>query len=110
MISLLPAFAFCYLSLGSAAVGHGAEPLQAPFFRSVDLDIGQSRKVTLADGTTVTVKLLEIREKRDPVRQALRGADVTVEVNGVRGVLPCATHHLPTRLSGIRIDCPVVKG
>lgn len=64
----------------------------------------------LADGTTATVKLLAVKEKRDPVRAAVRGAELSVEVNGVRGVLPCATYNLPTPLGGVRIDCPVIKG
>ncbi|MFV1966283.1 MAG: PKD domain-containing protein [Pirellulaceae bacterium] len=81
-----------------------------PMFQSVDLDIGQSRKVALANGTEVTIELVGIKEKRDPVRQALRGAEVTVEVNGVRCVLPCATYHLPTEVGGVRVDCPVVDG
>jgi murein DD-endopeptidase MepM/ murein hydrolase activator NlpD len=89
----------------------GAESLDnAPLFQSVDLDIGDARELTLADGTTVAVKLLGITENRDSVRDALRGAEIAVEVNGVRGVLPCATYHLPTALGGVRIDCPVIKG
>lgn len=85
-------------------------PLLSPLVRSVDLDVGQSRKVTLSDGTAATIKLLTVKENRDPVRNALRGAQVTVEVNGVRGIIPCATYHLPTVLGGVRIDCPVIKG
>ena len=101
---------FCCLLLSNLLGRADEEPSLEPLFRSVDLDIGQSREVTLADGTTATVKLLGIREQRDPVRDALRGAEVTVQVNGVDGVLPCATYNLPTELGGVRIDCPVIKG
>ena len=100
----------CCALLVPALSGASDEPRIKVLFESVDLDPGQSREVTLADGTKVTVKLLGVKEHRDPVRTALRGADVTVEVNGVRGVLGCATYHLPTELGGVRIDCPVVKG
>jgi murein DD-endopeptidase MepM/ murein hydrolase activator NlpD len=88
----------------------GEESRIEPLFRSVDLDIGQTREVVLPDGTSATVKLLDVKELRDPVRDALRGAELNVEVNGVRGVVPCATYNLPTLLGGVRIDCPVVKG
>ena len=109
MKSPFGALAFCCLLFVSPAAG-GENPPEEPLFRSVDLDVGQSRQLRLADGTTVSLRLLEIKEKRDPVRNALRGAELTVEVNGVRGVLPCATYHLPTQLGGVRIDCPAIKG
>ena len=100
----------CFLSFASLSAVSGEESRLEPFFRCVDLDVGQSREVVLPDGTTATVKLLAVKEKRDPVRQAVRGAELSVEVNGVRGVLPCATYNLPTVLGGVRIDCPVIKG
>ena len=101
---------FCSLWFVSPPAIGGDKPLLDALFRSVDLDVGQSREVTLADGTMATIELLGVKEQRDPVRNALRGAELTVEVNGVRGVLPCATYHLPTELGGVRIDCPVIKG
>jgi len=100
---------FCLLFLTRPAI-RGMEPRLDALFRSIDLDVGQSRKVTLADGTMATCKLLGVKEIRDPVRKALRGAKVAVEVNGVRGDIGCATYHLPTELGGVRIDCPVIKG
>lgn len=102
------------LSFEAAAVGEETKPIDEsllkPLFESIDLNVGQTRTVTLDEGTTVTVKLIDIKEHRDGVRQAIRGADVTVEVNGERGTLGCATYHLPVELGRIRIDCPVVKG
>ncbi len=100
----------CLLLLASSSAIRGEEAPLEPLFRSIDLDVGQSREVVLPDGTTATVKLLAVEEIRDPVRDALRGAELTVEVNGVRGAIPCATYNLPTVLGGVRIDCPVVKG
>ena len=98
------------LSMMIASTVAGEEAPLVPLFRSVDLDVGQVRTVDLTDGTTATVKLLAVEEQRDAVRQALRGAELTVEVNGVEGTIPCATYNLPTTLGGVRIDCPVVKG
>ncbi len=100
---------YCLLSFVSPLLS-GEEVLLNPLFRSIDLDAGASRKVTLPGGTEATVTLLSVKGNRDPVRKALRGAEVSVDVNGVRGTIPCATYHLPTELGGVRIDCPVVKG
>ncbi len=101
---------FCILIFASLPLANGEEPPLDSLFQSVDLDVGQSREVVLRDGTKVTLRLLDLKEERDPVRDALRGAALTVEVNGVRGTIPCATYNLPTDLGGVRIDCPVVKG
>ena len=81
-----------------------------PLFKSIDLNVGETRTITLTDGSKATVKLLGVEEHRDSVRQALRRADVTVEVNGQRGTIACATYHLPVELGGVRIDCPTVQG
>ncbi|MFW6114426.1 MAG: PKD domain-containing protein [bacterium] len=88
----------------------GSQITLGPLFESVDLNVGDARTVTLEDGSTCAVKLIKIKEHRDPVRNALRGADVVVEVNGERKTLGCATYHLPVTVGGVRIDCPVVKG
>jgi len=102
------ASAVCILVLATMACGD--EKQVEPLFRSLDLNVGQSRTLHLPDQTSVTVKLLAIEEHRDPVRDALRGAALTVEVNGEHGTIPCATYNLPTELGGVRIDCPVIKG
>ncbi len=81
-----------------------------PLVRVVDLDIGETRQVTLHNGDKATVKLLELSEKRDSVRKAVRRAEVKVEVNGQKGTLISSTYHLPTVIGGVQIDCPVTKG
>lgn len=108
MKSVRPAFVLCLLLITSAVSGE-EQPLE-PLFRSVDLDVGQSQSMRLPDETTVIVRLLAVEEERDAVRQAMRGAKLTVEVNGTRGTIPCATYNLPTEIGGVRIDCPIVKG
>jgi hypothetical protein len=77
---------------------------------AVDLNIGEQAKVKMCDGKSATVKLLSVEEKRDSIRHALRGALVTVEVNGQKIALDCATYHLPVTVGGVQIDCPIVKG
>ena len=81
-----------------------------PLVRVVDLDVGQTREVALHDGTEATVTLLELTEKRDSVRNAVRKAQVKVEVNGNTASLVSSTYHLPTAMGGVQIDCPVTKG
>jgi murein DD-endopeptidase MepM/ murein hydrolase activator NlpD len=81
-----------------------------PLVRTVDLDVGQTSQVTLHDGTKATVTLLELTEKRDSVRNAVRRAEVKVKVNGQTVSLVSSTYHLPTDAGGVQIDCPVTKG
>lgn len=76
---------------------------------AVDLNIGQQATVKLCSGKTATVKLLDVKEQRDSLRRAVRGAEVKVEVNGKVVTLNCATYHLPVTVGGVQIDCPVIK-
>jgi len=92
-----------------AASAPAAEKI-IPLVRTVDMDVGQTQKVTLHDGTEVTVTLLELNEKRDSVRNAVRMAQVKVKVNGKTVTLISSTYHLPTTIGGVQIDCPVTKG
>ncbi|MCX6909637.1 MAG: neutral/alkaline non-lysosomal ceramidase N-terminal domain-containing protein, partial [Verrucomicrobia bacterium] len=77
---------------------------------AVDLKIGEQATVKLCNGKTATVKLLGVEEKRDSLRHAVRGAFVTVEVNGQKVTLDCATYHLPVNVGGVQVDCPITKG
>jgi murein DD-endopeptidase MepM/ murein hydrolase activator NlpD len=86
------------------------EPTRDPLVRTVDLDLGEAREVELCDGSRAEVKLLDLQETRDSVRQAVRRAVVTVAVNGERTDLAAASYHLPTTIAGVRIDCAVTKG
>jgi murein DD-endopeptidase MepM/ murein hydrolase activator NlpD len=81
-----------------------------PLVRTVDLNLGESADVTLADGKTVRVKLLDLQETRDPIRDALRLATVQVEVDGVPRTLESANYRLPQTVGAVQIDCPITKG
>jgi murein DD-endopeptidase MepM/ murein hydrolase activator NlpD len=85
-------------------------PSRSPLVCSVDLDIGESRSVTLCNGTKAQVKLLAVDEVRDPVRSAIRQAQVKVEVNGRSVDLTSATYHLPVTVVGVQVDCPITHG
>ena len=56
------------------------------------------------------MKLLDLKETRDGLRQAVRRAEVQVEVNGVRGSLVSANYRLPILVGGVhQIDCPITR-
>lgn len=85
-------------------------PSIEPLFRTIDLNIGQQAEVKLCDGTSATVKLVALEERRDPVRDAVREARVTVEVNGKQATLASAYYRLPVVVGGVQIDCAATKG
>ncbi|MFK8115266.1 MAG: amidohydrolase family protein, partial [Rubripirellula sp.] len=82
----------------------------SPLMQVVDLSIGESQSVQLNDGTQVTVKLIELREQRDSISEAVRRAEVTVEVDGKRVQLVSATYNLPKMVGNVQIDCSVTSG
>ena len=90
-----------------------AEPpkptLTAPM-RTIDLNVGETQQVELSDGKKVSVKLLDVRETRDDFRNAVRKAEVTVEVAGAKVSLVSANYRLPVTIVGVQIDCPITKG
>ena len=77
---------------------------------AVDLKVGEQATVKLCDGNSATVKLLNLHEKRDSLRHAVRQAQVMVVVNGQRVTLNCATYHLPVTVGGVQVDCPITRG
>jgi len=85
------------------------EPTRQPLRVVVDLDEGESRHVTLHTGVTVSVRLVSVKEQRDTMSEAVRGAQVEVEVYGQRVTLGAATYHRPVTVAGVQIDCSMVK-
>lgn len=86
--------------------GRATEPL----VRVVDLSVGEAAELVLHDGQSATVELLNLEETRDPVRQAVRRAEVTVKVNGEMVQLETGMYHLPVTVAGVQIDCTVTSG
>ncbi len=106
-----------FKTVGSTPAGAQETATAAPtvttkttLLRAVDLNLGESVDVTLSDGQPATIKLVDLQEARDALRDAVRRAEVTVEVNGQRMTLVSATYHLPTTVAGVRIDCPITRG
>jgi murein DD-endopeptidase MepM/ murein hydrolase activator NlpD len=86
------------------------EPTRQPLHRSVDLTLGETAEVTLSDGSTTMLRLLDLEERVDTMSGAVRAAKVQVEVNGATGWIDSANYHLPVSLGGVQIDCPVTRG
>jgi hypothetical protein len=93
-----------------AAVLMGADETKKPLFATVELDRGETVEVRLPDRVQATVKLLEIKETRDSLREALRRAEVTVEINGRTTTLTSGNYRLPVPVGGVQIDCPATRG
>src|SRR5262249_7186700 len=109
----LPTFLFASLALFLAALAVRAQyPPVADLgiARAVDLNLGESSEVRLSDGSLATVKLIALKETRDTLRQAVREARVTVEINGKSVSLVSAMYHLPIAAAGVQVDCPITRG
>jgi len=84
--------------------------IQTPLVTVADLNVGESQTVQLHDGSEGTIKLLDLKETRDEIRNAVRRAVVKVEVNGQTVSLVSSTYRLPITVAGVHLDCPVTKG
>lgn len=78
--------------------------------RTVDLNVGETEAVTLPAGQKVSVKLVDLKETRDELRDAVRFAEVTVEIDGKQAKLTSANYRLPTQVGNVLVDCPVTGG
>jgi murein DD-endopeptidase MepM/ murein hydrolase activator NlpD len=85
-------------------------PTLASPLRTIDLNVGEAQQVELPGGKKVVVKLLDLHEVRDELRNAVRKADAAVEVAGERVSLVSANYRLPVTVGGVQIDCPVTRG
>ena len=94
----------------AAALCADPPPTVLPLMRTVDINIGESAAVELSDGRNVVVKLLDLQETRDPIREAVRRAVVRVDVDGKAVSLVCANYRLPYQIGFVQIDCPITKG
>jgi hypothetical protein len=90
---------------------HAADaPALTPLVRVVDLTVGDSTTVELCNGQKVDVRLVDLQETRDPIRQAVRSAMVTVQVDGEKITVESGMYNLPQRVAGVQIDCSITKG
>jgi murein DD-endopeptidase MepM/ murein hydrolase activator NlpD len=74
-----------------------------------ELNIGESQDVKLTNGETVKLSLLEIKEMRDSIRNAIRTAFVRVSLDGTEIILSSGNYSLPVICKNVQIDCPVIR-
>ena len=108
MYTIIVYLAAVFVTLSSSAVAQTVSI--TPLRTSVDLNIGETRKVTLCDGNSVIVALQAVEEIRDIFRDAVRHASVSITVDGYGIIISSANYNLPVTVEGIRIDCPITKG
>ena len=87
-----------------------APPSLKPLVTVVDLDLNEEKTVTLSDGSQVVVKLLWLTEFRDPIRQAVRFAEVSLMVDGHPMAAQSGMYHLPQKGATVQLDCSVTRG
>jgi hypothetical protein len=98
------------LILAGLPIARADGPARVPIVRALDLEVGETQRITLADGSSATVKLLELHEERDPIRQAVRRARVKIHVNDQPITLDAGQYHLPQPVAGVQVDCPITGG
>lgn len=104
-----PLFLFAALCLPAPAQEARPLPAEGPLHRTVELNVGESAETTLRDGRTVRLRLLELQERRDPIRRAVRDAWAKIEIDGQALTLGAGGYRLPTAFAGLQIDCPVTR-
>ncbi len=101
--------AIACLCLSLPAALSGADPA-TPIRRVVDLSVGETAEVTLGNGEAVRVRLLEVTETTDALRDAVIAAKAKVQVDGQEVWLSSANYQLPVTIGKVQVDCPITKG
>lgn len=89
-------------------IGYAQDKPATPVRVVAELDIGQTKEITLANGERVILTLVGIDETRDDVCNAIREVKLRIIVDGEEVVLSCGNYNLPVRIGKVRIDCTVV--
>jgi murein DD-endopeptidase MepM/ murein hydrolase activator NlpD len=76
----------------------------------VNLAIGEAYTYTTQQQVEKKITLLALRETRDRFRDAVRWAEVDLDVNGQPVTVPVALYTLPVVVQDIKVDVPVSKG
>ncbi|MEN8228674.1 MAG: PKD domain-containing protein [Bacteroidota bacterium] len=74
-----------------------------------ELNMGESKEISLSNGEKVNLTLMEVEVIRDSLRNAIRSVYVRVSVDGEEVTLGSGNYHLPVEVGNVQIDCPVVK-
>jgi len=74
-----------------------------------DISIGETRDIKLSNGETVKFSLLGIKEIRDSIRNAIRGAEIRISVDGTEANLNVGNYNLPVVVGKVQVDGPILK-
>jgi len=100
---------FCSFSQEYYKAKIAETPTRKPLRVVIDLNIGESKDVELSNGDIVNIKLLDIFEIRDGVRNAIRLASAKVAVDSKEIIINSANYNLPVNFRNIQIDCTITK-
>lgn len=78
--------------------------------RIVALDPGEAYQFALDGGSTRTIRLVSVTERRDSVVRLIRRADVRVEIDGQPLDLVCGPYVMPTETAGLRLQADTMSG
>jgi murein DD-endopeptidase MepM/ murein hydrolase activator NlpD len=81
-----------------------------PLFRVVDINVGETVRVKVGDREEVSIRVAGLEEQRCELRDAVRRAVATVEIDGQAVEVVSGTCHLPRTLGRVQVDCPVTRG
>lgn len=92
-------------------IENGCRPSGSDPIRVIsELNIGEVQDVKLTNGEVISLSLIEIKEIRDSVNDAIREAFVKVSIDGDEFILSACNYNLPFTCGKVQIDCPVIKG
>ena len=77
--------------------------------RVVELDVGETKTVALAEGGKTKVRLVAVTAQHDTLSGAVRSAQVQLEVDGHAVALGCGNYHLPVTVGRAQVDCPAIQ-
>ncbi|MEW6237410.1 MAG: PKD domain-containing protein [Candidatus Omnitrophota bacterium] len=77
---------------------------------TVDMAVGEIYFYHWKTPAEKRIKVVSYKETRDEFRNAVRQAEVLVEVDGVQETIPVAQYSMPKIVNGVKLDAPITKG
>lgn len=74
-----------------------------------DMNTDETVLLPLADDGLAEVRLDSVEVTFDPIRDAVRGAKVSLTVNGTAITIGTGNYELPRRVGKVQVDCPVIS-
>jgi PKD repeat protein len=101
---------FLLVSLSCKTESDKEEKKESTGYRKyISLNINESTKVKLFDGTQASIKLLKVVYKKDKIRKAVREANILLLVDGEEKWIGAGNQNLPVKFENVKIDCPITK-